>query len=118
MNPIILFAIEVSLSLMVSTVVLLVISPPLMRALEELSPTPKQAAFRLSYTRAMLMLSPLLLVLLMNLLIGHDNPLSNIQVTLISALSGVLLGLIFIGKRVFLTAYRRNTAEHHTAGEG
>lgn len=102
-----LFVTEILISIGLSIAVLLVISRPLMHALIDLCSTEKQAAFWLSYTRTMLLLAPLLLVLLVDRIQIHTDTLDSIKVALMAALVGVLLGMIVVGKRIFTPASRQ-----------
>lgn len=110
-----LFITEILISLGLSTAVLFAISRPLMNALLDLCPTEKQAAFWLSYTRTMLLLAPLLLVLVVDGTQMYENTLDNIKVALMAALAGVLLGMIIVGKRIFIPAVRQ--CEHNRQGK-
>lgn len=107
MNTITLFITEILISLGLSAVVLFAISRPLLNALLDLCPTEKQAAFWLSYTRTMLLLAPLLLVLVVDGAQVYDNTLDAIRVALMAALAGILLGMIIVGKRIFGPAARQ-----------
>lgn len=106
MNTIALFITEILISLGLSALVLFVISRPLLNALLDLCPTEKQATFWLSYTRTMLLLAPLLLVLIVDGTQVYDNTLDTIRMALMAALTGILLGMIIVGKRIFGPAAR------------
>lgn len=107
MNTLFAFTVEIAICLSLSTAVLLVLSPPLQRALNDLCPTERQAAFWLSYTRLMLFLAPLLLVLIINTMTIYNETLEVIRITLIATLVGLLIGLMIVGKRVFIPAARQ-----------
>ncbi|QTR50988.1 hypothetical protein [Candidatus Thiothrix anitrata] len=106
MDTIALFTLEILISLSLSITVLFVISRPLLNALRDLCVSEKQADFWLSYTRTMLLLAPLLLVLVIDGMYVYTDALDSIRVTLIAALTGILLGLIIVGKRVFAPVAR------------
>lgn len=107
MNTLLLFATEITISLGFSAVVLVAMSRPLKNVLQDLCPTKRQADFWLSYTRIMLLLTPLLLVLVVDGLNASGDVLNNVRVTLIATLAGLLLGLMIVGKRIFLPASRQ-----------
>lgn len=102
-----LFVTEILISISLSIAVLFVISRPLMNALLDLCPTEKQATFWLSYTRTMLLLAPLLLVLVVDGVQVYDDSLDNIKVALMAALAGILLGMIIVGNRIFTPVSRQ-----------
>ena len=64
MNELTLLLIETVISVITSITIMLLIAPSLKSALLDLCPTEKQANFWLAYTRTMMLISPLLLVLL------------------------------------------------------
>lgn len=102
MENILLFGIEVAISAGMSTAVLTLLSTPLRNALEDLCPTAKQADFWVAYTRIMLFLAPLMLVMLVDsLTVNQDNIIDNIQISLVAALAGMLLGMMIVGRKVF-----------------
>ncbi len=117
MTDLSLFFYEIFLSLTLSTIVLLVIATPLRRLLQNLSHSEEQALFWLAYTRTMLFISPLLMVILVGALADADG-LAHIKVTLISALGGLLLGLMIIGRKMYTpaaTQYDVGVEEQHFA---
>lgn len=89
-----------SISVAVSFTVLRVLSGPLMNILGRICPDEQAAAFWLSYTKVMLMLAPLLLVLMVDLFARFSDPLDNVHLALMAALGGLLIGLHSIGKRL------------------
>ncbi len=101
MNSLNLFFTEISISLVLSLLTLLILSKPLINILEDLCPTQKQAAFWLVYTRMMLIISPLLLVLIVSVMAKSQNNIESIKVSLIAALAGLLIGMIIVGKKIF-----------------
>ncbi len=108
MNTLLLFTGEIAISLSLSTLVLIAVSRSLKNALQDLCPTKRQADFWLSYTRIMLLLTPLLLVLVVDSLNASVDVLSNVRVTLIATLTGLLLGLMIVGKRIFAPVLREH----------
>jgi len=111
MSGLTLFAIEISISLVLSIIVLMVLSKPLVNILEDLCPTKKQAAFWLVYTRVMLFLSPLLLVLFTSIMSKPNNDIDSIKISLIAALSGLVLGTLIVGKKIFNPSKNNNNCE-------
>lgn len=89
-----------SISVAVSFAVLRVLSSPLMNILGRICPDEQAAAFWLSYTKVMLMIAPLLLVLMVDLFARFSDPLDNVRLALMAALGGLLIGLHSIGKRL------------------
>jgi hypothetical protein len=108
MNTLSLFVSEISISLILSFITLVIVSKPLVNILEDLCPTQKQAAFWLAYTRVMLFISPLLLVLMVSIMSESKNDIDNIKISLLSALAGLLLGMLIIGKKIFEPAQKLN----------
>ena len=100
MSALSLFAYEVFLSLILSTIVLLIIATPLKKMLQNVCQSNEQALFWVAYTRTMLFISPLLMVILVGLL-ADAHGLMHIKVTLISALGGLVFGLMVIGRKMY-----------------
>jgi len=88
------------ISIAVSFAVLRVLSSPLMNILGRICPDEQAAAFWLSYTKLMLMIAPLLLVLMVDMFAHFSDPLDSVRLALIAALGGLLIGLHSIGKRL------------------
>lgn len=88
------------ISVAVSFAVLHVLSNPLMNILSRICPDEQAAAFWLSYTKVMLMIAPLLLVLVVDMYAHFINPLDSVRLSLVAALGGLLIGLHSIGKRL------------------
>lgn len=88
------------ISVAVSFAVLHVLSSPLMNILGRICPDEQAAAFWLSYTKVMLMIAPLLLVLIVDMFAHFSNPLDTLRLALTAALGGLLIGLRSIGKRL------------------
>ena len=104
MDTINLFIAEIIISLTLSATTLLVLSNPLINVLTDLCPTKKQAEFWLAYTRMMLSISPLLLVLIVDGFVSSDDILAHVRVSLMAALGGLVIGMIIVGKRIFAPA--------------
>ena len=71
-----------------------------MNILGRICPDEQAAAFWLSYTKVMLMIAPLLLVLIVDMFAHFSNPLDTLRLALTAALGGLLIGLRSIGKRL------------------
>ncbi|QDF95107.1 hypothetical protein CJ010_00330 [Azoarcus sp. DD4] len=87
-------------SIAISTLVLIVLSRPLIDVLRQLCPDAPAAAFWLSYTRLMLTIAPLLLVLLSDMFDRLADPVASLRLTLLASLGGLLVGLYTVGKRL------------------
>lgn len=102
MNAYVLLATESLICVAVSLAVLHAMSRPLMNVLSRICPDEQAASFWLSYTRVMMLLAPLLLVLSVDLFTHFANPMDTLRLALIAALGGLLVGLHAIGKRIGL----------------
>lgn len=87
-------------SIGISLVVLRVLSVPLINVLSRICPDEQAAIFWLSYTRVMLVIAPLLLVLMVDLLAPAGRPLDGLRLALMAALGGLLIGLHSVGRRL------------------
>ena len=114
MSDINLLLIETVISLIASITIMLLISQPLKAALIDLCPTEKQANFWLAYTRTMLLISPLLLVLFINSTHKGDS-FSDLRSAFIAALTGLLIGLIVIGRKMYIPVDRQ--ISHSSEGD-
>lgn len=101
MSALNLLLIETVISMLASLIIIFLISPSLKAALIDLCPTEKQANFWLAYTRTMLLISPLLLVLYINSTHKGDT-FSDLRSAFIAALAGLLIGLIVIGRKMYI----------------
>lgn len=108
MNELTLLLVESIISVVASITIMLLISHPLKAALLDLCPTEKQANFWLAYTRTMLLISPLLLVLFINSTHKGDT-FSDLRSAFIAALTGLLIGLIIIGRKMYIPIDRQIT---------
>ena len=111
MNIVLIFVIEITISICLSIATLLLLAKPLVNILEDLCPTKKQAEFWLAYTRIMLLLSPLLLVLVVSMVKSGDNGIETVKISLVSALAGLLLGMLIVGKKIFAPAQKMSGCE-------
>ncbi|MEY4588288.1 MAG: hypothetical protein RL497_364 [Pseudomonadota bacterium] len=105
MNTYLLLLIESVMCVGLSLVVLAVLSRPLVNVLNHICPDERAALFWMTYTKVMLVVAPLLLVLLVDLFARHQNPMDSLRLSLMAALTGVLFGLYLLGKR--LSGYER-----------
>jgi hypothetical protein len=110
MNAYFPLCVESLISVAVSTAVLYVLSGPLVNVLGRICPDEQAAIFWLSYTKVMLMIAPLLLVLTVDMSSHFSEPLDSLRLALIAALSGLLIGLYSIGKRLgqFVSASKQS----------
>ena len=100
MNAYVLLVSESLLCVAASLAVLYALSRPLMNVLSRICPDEQAASFWLSYTKLMLMLAPLLMVLTVDLFTHFSNPMDTLRLALIAALGGLLTGLHAVGKRI------------------
>jgi len=100
MNAYLLLFVEALTSVAISLAVLYVLSRPLLNILTRICPDEQAAAFWSSYTKLMLMIAPLLLVLAVDLFSHFSDPLDSLRLALLATLGGLLLGLHAIGKRL------------------
>ncbi len=109
MNPYLLLFAELLISIVASLAVLHILYRPLVNVLDRVCPDEQAASFWLLYTRMMLMLAPLVLVLTVDLISNFSNPLDTLRLALVAALVGLLIGLLMIGKRLtqFIAASRQ-----------
>lgn len=87
-------------SIAVSLAVLYVLSGPLVNVLGRMCPDEQAAVFWLRYTKVMLVIAPLLLVLMVDMVSPFRDPMDNLHLALIAILGGLLIGLHLIGKRL------------------
>lgn len=100
MNAYALLVAESLLCVAASLAVLYALSRPLMNVLARICPDEQAASFWLSYTRIMMLLAPLLMVLTVDLFTHFSNPMDSLRLALIAALGGLLAGLHAVGKRI------------------
>jgi len=106
MNATTLLFTEIAISLATSLIVLYLVSGSLKAALLDLCPNQAQAGFWLSYARVMLLIAPLLLVLLIDG-VAEGDTLAELRTAFIAALAGMLLGLINLGKKMYIPVERQ-----------
>lgn len=100
MTPYLLLLLEMLISIAASMVVLRVLTTPLLRTLEHICPDEQSASFWLIYTRVMLVIAPLILVLVMDAFSRHGDPLDSLRMTVLAALGGLLVGMHLLGRRL------------------
>lgn len=100
MNAYALLFVEFCMSLTASLTVLFVLSRPLVNVLARICPDEQAAVFWLSYSRVMLIIAPLLLVLIVDLFSHFRDPLDTLRLAMVVALAGLLIGLHSIGRRL------------------
>lgn len=100
MNAYVLLLAESLISVTVSLAVLYVLSGPLVNVLGRICPDEQAAVFWLSYTKVMLMIAPLLLVLTADMFTRFSDPMDSLRLALMAALGGLVIGLHSIGKRM------------------
>lgn len=112
MDNYLLLLVESLTSITVSITVLYVISRPLMNVLSRICPDEHAAAFWLSYTKIMLLLAPLLLLLSVDMFAHFSDPMDTWRFSLIVALGGILIGLYMVGERLgrFVTSPQKTGA--------
>ena len=106
MNNVTLLAIEATLSITTSVAITWMMAKPLNAALLDLCPTEQQANFWLAYTRVMLLITPLLMVLFISSRHSGDV-FSDLRAALIAALTGLLVGLLIIGRKMYIPVDRQ-----------
>lgn len=100
MNTYLLLFAEILVSIVASLAVLAALSRPLANALCRICPDEQAALFWLSYTKVMLIIAPVLLVLTVDLFSRLSDPLDSLRLALMAALGGLLIGLQAIGRRL------------------
>ncbi len=98
-----------SISIAVSLAALHTLSRPLMNVLARICPDEQAAAFWLAYTKVMLLITPLLPVLVLDIFIRFQSPMDGLRLALTAALGGILIALFMVGKRIgqFIPAPQR-----------
>ena len=100
MNTYQIFLIEVIASFAMSIAVLCVLSKTLVQVLIRICPDKEAVGFWVSYTKIMLIIAPVLLVLIMGLFAEYEEPIKHLRLTFISILGGLLISLYLIGTRI------------------
>jgi len=101
MSDIQILFIEMVVSLVTSIVILGLIDRSLGSALTDLCPTDRLARFWLTYARIMILTAPMLLVLITARVYG-GTLFENLRAALIASLTGVIIGMIILGRRMSL----------------
>lgn len=91
---------EMLVSVLASLLVLRVLSHPLLRTLGRICPDQESAEFWLSYTRVMLVIAPLMLVLLASWLFRSSDPLNALRIALLAVFGGLLITMQRLGSRL------------------
>lgn len=100
MNTYFLLLAQALSSVAASLAVLYVLSGPLVNILGRICPDEQSALFWVSYTKVMLIIAPLLLVLAVDMFTHFSDPMDSLRLGLIAALSGLLIGMHSIGQRL------------------
>lgn len=100
MNAYFLLLLKILISFAASLLVLQAIASALLRTLEHICPDAQSARFWLSYTRIMLVIAPLVLVLLIDMISRNADPLDSLRETALAALGGLLIGMHLLGKQM------------------
>lgn len=106
------FTLEIAFSLAISAFVLHLLQPVLREMLGELCRRDSRAAFWGTFTRLMLFIAPLLVVVLLTRSVSQGELVLAVELrsTLLHALFGQFVGLLIIGK-VLLNFSRRSDRE-------
>lgn len=100
MNAYTLLLAECVTSIFLSLTVLHVLSAPLLNVLRRVCPDEQAATFWMSYTQVMLLITPLLLVLAVDMLTFFVDPLDTWRFALMLSLGGIVLSLYLVGERL------------------
>ncbi|MBB5191726.1 hypothetical protein HNQ50_002456 [Silvimonas terrae] len=100
MTPVLLLLARFLVSMVACLAILWALCVPLDKVLNRTCPDEHAATFWLTDTKVMLMITPLLLVLIVDLTTHFNDPLDSLRLALIATLGGLLLGLYAIGKRL------------------
>ncbi len=100
MNAYLLLVVESLISAAASLVVLHAVSQPLVDVLGRICPDPQAATFWQVYTKVMLLIAPLFLVLSVDMLTHFSDPSDSLRLAVLATLAGLMLGMRAIGKRL------------------
>lgn len=100
MNTYLMLPLELLISIATSVAVLRTLSIPLKKTLEQLCPDEQPAEFWFTYTKVMLVITPLILVLIVDLLTRYSNPMDSLRVTMLASFVGLLIGMQRIGLKL------------------
>ena len=106
MSDIQILFIELAVSLTTSIIILGLLDRSLGSALTDLCPTERLARFWVTYTRIMILTTPLLLVLVTDRVYG-GTLFENLRAALIASLTGVIIGMIILGRRMCIPINRK-----------
>ena len=112
MDAYLLLSLEMLVSVAASMIVLRILAAPLSRTLEHICPDEQSASFWLSYTRVMLVIAPLILVLIVDSFSRYSAAPESLRMTVLATLTGLLLGMYLLGKRMGAFIRSRETAEN------
>lgn len=104
MTAIIFLMVQAGLSFLASMLVLWVMAKPLKGFIQLLCPVEASAEFWTQYTRVMLTLAPMLLVLLVNLWVPEQDVVIVLRYTFLVVVAGLLLGMYLVGRRLMRAA--------------
>lgn len=96
-----LLTIKLIISLGASLLIIALLNRALRNVLSDLCPTPAQVSFWVTYSRIMLILAPLWVVFVADIFVDNQDLYESVRNALIAALSGLLLGLLRLGNRIF-----------------
>ncbi|MGQ0709947.1 MAG: hypothetical protein ACT4NV_09395 [Rhodoferax sp.] len=93
-------ALQATVSVLCSLLLLALLHRPLTRTLQRLCPDGDAAGFWWAYASAMLVAGPLALVLLVNLLAPGASTVDQLRGALLTTLCGLLWGMYLLGERL------------------
>lgn len=91
---------EMLVSVLASLIVLRVLSHPLLQTLARICPDQESAEFWLSYTRVMLVISPLMLLLLASWLFKSSDLFNAVHIALLAIFGGLVIAMQRLGSRL------------------
>jgi len=104
MNELIVFAVQLGISLSMSLIVLYLIKPYLKDVLSDTCGTEHSAMFWVSFTQLMMIIAPLVIVMFFSVvdrnLLMMSQPAYILKLTLLQTLTGEFVGLIFVGRTI------------------
>lgn len=107
MNAILLLLAQAGLSVAASALVIWTMANPLKGVIQQLCPSPASTDFWVQYTRVMLTLAPLALVLLVNLWVPEQNAFKALRYALLVIVLGLLWGTYLVGRRLMLAVQQQ-----------
>lgn len=100
MYPYLMLLLELSISAAASAAVLHTLTVPLRQTLEKVCPDEQSAGFWLTYTKVMLVITPLMLVLIVDLFNRYSSPMDSLRMAMLATLGGLLIGMHRIGGKL------------------